>query len=77
MSVMGFPQGHSNPSCRRVLNFSSYGSDIILTTEDDKRLCRTANEDYCDDDDNENDTAPATADDEGEVSLPIRQPGLF
>ena len=39
------------------------------------RLCRIANGDYGEDDDNENETAPPTAEDEGEVSLPIRVPG--
>ena len=63
---------HSNPST----NFSSDGSDIILTTEEDNRLCRIANGDYGDDDDNENETAPPTAEDEGEVSLPMRLPGV-
>ena len=62
---------HSNPST----NFSSDGSDIILTTEEDNRLCRIANGDYGDDD-NENETATPTAEDEGEVSLPIRLLGV-
>ena len=44
----------------RVLDFSSDGSDIILTTGEDNRLCRIANGDYGDDDDNENETAPPT-----------------
>ena len=35
-----------------------------------------ANGDYGDDDDNENETAPPTAEDEGEVSVPIRLPGV-
>ena len=61
----------------RVLDVSSDGSDIILTTEEDNRLCRIANGDYGDDDDNENETAPPTAENEGEVSLPMRLPGLF
>ena len=52
----------------RVLDFSSDGSDI-LTTEENNRLCGIANGDYGDDDDNENETAPPTAEDEGEVSL--------
>ena len=62
---------HSNPST----NFSSDGSDIILTTEEDNRLCRIANGDYGDDD-NENETAPPTAENEGEVSLPKRLLGV-
>ncbi|CAH3162732.1 unnamed protein product [Porites lobata] len=68
----------NSPKCilTRVLDFSSDGSDIILTTEEDNRLCRIANGDYGDDDDNENETAPPTAEDEGEVSLPIRLPGV-
>ena len=66
MSVMGIPPSASN------LN----GSHIILTTEDDNRLCRIANGDYGDDDDNENETAPPTAEDEGEVSLPMRPLGV-
>ena len=70
MSVMGIP------ILTRVLDFSSDGSDIILTTEEDNRLCRIANGGYGDDDDNENETAPPTAEDEGEVSLPIRLPGV-
>ena len=67
-----------SPKCilTRVLNFSFDGSDIILTTEEDNRLCRIANGDYGDDDDNENETAPPTAEDEGEVSLPMRLPGV-
>ena len=48
----------------RVLDFSSDGLDIILTTEEDNRLCRITNGDYGDDDDNENETA-STAEDEG------------
>ena len=59
-----------------MLDFSSDGSDIILTTEEDDRLCRIANGDYGDDDDNENETAPPTAEDEGEASLPIRLLGV-
>ncbi|CAH3175052.1 unnamed protein product [Porites lobata] len=68
----------NSPKCilTRVLDFSSDGSDIILTTEEDNRLCRIANGDHGDDDDNENETAPPTAEDEGEVSLPIRLPGV-
>ena len=68
----------NSPKCilTRVLDFSFDGSDIILTTEEDNRLCRIANGDYGDDDDNENETAPPTAEDEGEVSLPIRLPGV-
>ena len=68
----------NSPKCilTRVLDFSSDGSDIILTTEEDNRLCRIANGDYGDDDDNENETAPPTAEDDGEVSLPIRLPGV-
>ena len=59
----------------RVLDFSSDGPDIILTTEEDNRLCRIANGDYGDDDDNENETAP-TAEDEGEVSLLMKLLGV-
>ena len=55
---------HSNPGTRD-------GSDTILATEDN-RLCRIANGDHGDDDDKKNETAPPTAEDEGEVSLPIR-----
>ena len=68
----------NSPKCilTRVLNFSSDGPDIILTTEEDNRLCRIANGDYADDDDNENETAPPTAEDEGEVSLPMRMLGV-
>lgn len=68
----------NSPKCilTRVLDFSSDGSDIILTTEEDNRLCRIANGDYGDDDDNENETAPPTAEDEGGVSVPIRLPGV-
>ncbi|CAH3164136.1 unnamed protein product [Porites lobata] len=68
----------NSPKCilTRVLDFSSDGSDIILTTEEDNRLCRIANGDYGDDDDNENETAPPTAEDEGEVSVPIRLLGV-
>ena len=53
----------NSPKCilTQVLNFSSDESDIILTTEEDNRLCRVANGDYGDDDDNENETAPPTA----------------
>ena len=36
----------------RVLDISSDGSDIILTTEKDNKLCRIANGDYGDDCDN-------------------------
>ena len=60
----------------RVLDFSSDGPDIILTTEEDNRLCRIANGDYGDDDDNENETAPPTAEDEGEVSLLMKLLGV-
>ena len=68
----------NSPRCilTRVLNFSSDGSDIILTTEEDNRLCRIANGEYGDDDDNANETAPATAEDEGEVSFPMRLLGV-
>ena len=68
----------NSPKCilTQVLDFSSDGSDIILTSEEDNRLCRIANGDYGDDDDNENETAPPAAEDEGEVSLPIRLPGV-
>ena len=64
----------NSPKCilTRVLNFSFDGSDIILTTEEDNRLCRIANGDYGDDDDHENETALPTAEDEREVSLPMR-----
>ena len=34
------------------------------------------NGDYADDDDNKNETAPPTAEDEGEVSLPMRLLGV-
>ena len=63
----------NSPKCilTQVLNFSSDESDIILTAEEDNRLCRVANGDYGDDDDNENETAPTT-EDEGEGSLPMR-----
>ena len=60
----------------RVLDFSSDGSDIILTTEEDNRPCRIANGDYGDDDDNGNETAPPTAEVEGVVFLPIRLLGV-
>ena len=60
----------NSPKCIRTRD----GSDIILTTEEDNRLCGIANGDHGDDDDNENETAPPTAEDEGEVSLPIRLP---
>ena len=72
-----FCNGNS-PKCIliRALDFSSDGSDIILTTEEDNRLYRIANGDYGDDDENENETAPPTAKDKGEVSLPIRLPGV-
>ena len=73
MSVMELPQVHSNPSTRL---FFRWIRDIILTTEEDTRLCRIANGDYGDDDDNENETAPPTAEDKGKVSLPIRLPGV-
>ncbi|PFX25694.1 hypothetical protein AWC38_SpisGene9688 [Stylophora pistillata] len=68
----------NSPKCilTRVLDFSSDRSHIILTTEEDNRLCRIANGDYGHHDDNENETAPPTAEDEGEVSLPIRLPGV-
>ncbi|CAH3132554.1 unnamed protein product [Porites lobata] len=49
---------------------------LTYTSEEDNRLCRIANGDYGDDDDNENETAPPTAEDEGEVSVPIRLPGV-
>ena len=62
---------HSN----RITRLFSDVSDVILTTEEDNRLCRIANGD-CDDDDSENETAPPTAEDEGEVSLPIRLLGV-
>ena len=64
----------NTPKCilTRALDFSFNGSDIILTTEEDNRLCRIANADYGDDNDNKNKTAPPTAEDEGEVFLPIR-----
>ena len=67
-----------SPKCilTRVLNFSFDGSDIILTTEEDNRLCRIANRDYGGDDNNENETASPTAEDEGEVSLPMRLLGV-
>ncbi|XP_022798292.1 uncharacterized protein LOC111336445, partial [Stylophora pistillata] len=66
------------PKCilTQVHDFSSDGSGIILTTEENTRLCRIANGDYGDDDDNENEIAPPTAKDEGEVSLPMRLPGV-
>ena len=38
----------------RSLDFSSDGSDIILTTEEDNRPYRIANGDYGDDDENAN-----------------------
>lgn len=63
----------------QVLNCSSDGSNIISTSEEDNTLCRIANGNYGDDDDdddNENGTAPPTVEDEGEVSLPIRLPGV-
>ena len=63
---------HSNPSTRLF----SDGSDITLTIEEDNRLCRITNGDYGDDDDNENETAPSTADDEGEVSLLMKLLGV-
>ena len=65
----------NSPKCilTRVLDFSSHGSDIIFTTEEDNRLCRIAYGDYGD---NTNETAPPTAENEGEVSLPIRLPGV-
>ncbi|CAH3181803.1 unnamed protein product, partial [Porites lobata] len=44
-------------------------SPKCILTREDNRLCRIANGDYGDDDDNENETAPPTAEDEGEVSL--------
>ena len=68
----------NSPKCilTRVLDLSSHGSDIILTTEKDNRLCRIANKEYGNDDGNENETAPPTAEDEGEVSLPLRLPGV-
>ena len=62
---------HSN----RITRLFSDVSDVILTTEEDNRLCRIVNGDY-DDDDSENETAPPTAEDEGEVSLPIRLLGV-
>ena len=62
---------HSN----RITRLFSDVSDVILTTEEDNRLCRIANGDY-DDDDSENETAPPTAEDEGEVFLPIRLLGV-
>ena len=68
----------NSPKCilTRLLDLSSDVSDVILTTEEDNRLCRIANGDY-DDDDSENETAPPTAEDEGEVlSLPIRLLGV-
>ena len=67
----------NSPKCilTGLLDFSSDVSDVILTTEEDNRLCRIANGDY-DDDDSENETAPPTAEDEGEVSLPIRLLGV-
>ena len=71
----------NSPQCilTQVLNCSSDGSDIISTSEEDNTLCRIANGNYGDDDDdddNENETAPPTVEDEGEVSLPIRLPGV-
>ena len=68
----------NSPKCilTRALNFSSDGSDIILATEEDNRLCRIANGDYGGDDDNENETAPPIAEDEGEVFLPMRLLGV-
>ena len=75
----------NSPQCilTQVLNFSSDGSDIISTSEEDNTLCRIANGNYGDDDDdddddddNENETAPPTVEDEGEVSLSIRLPGV-
>ena len=61
-----FCNGNS-PKCIVIwaLDFSSDGSDIILTTEEDDRLCLIANGDYGDDDDNENETAPPTAKEKG------------
>ena len=50
-----------NSILTRILDFSSNRSDIILTTEEDKRLCQIANGKYGDDDDNEIETAPPTA----------------
>ena len=65
----------NSPKCilTRALDFSSDGSDIILTTEEDNRLCRIA---HGDDVDNENETVSPTAEDEGEVSLPMRLLGV-
>lgn len=57
----------NSPKCilTRVLDFSSDGSDIILTTEEDNcGLCRIASGDFGDNDGNENETAPPTAEDE-------------
>ena len=48
----------------------------MLTTEEGDRLCRIAIGDYGDDDDNENETVLPNAEDEGEVSLPTRLPGI-
>ena len=50
----------------------------FLATEENNRLCRIANGDYGDDDDNENENenVPPTAEDEGEVSLPMRLLGV-
>ena len=62
---------HSNPSTPATFQ-SSDGSDIILRTEEDNRLCRIAHGDYGDNVDKENETAPSTAENEGEVSLPMR-----
>ena len=67
----------NSPKCilTGLLDFFSGVSDVILTTEEDNRLCRIVNGDY-DDDDSENETAPPTAEDEREVSLPIGVPGV-
>ena len=63
---------HSNPSTRLFFRWIRHH----FNNRGCNRLFRIANGDYGHDDDNENETASTTAEDEGEVSLPIRMPGV-
>ena len=63
---------HSNPSTRLFFRLIRHH----FNNRGGNRLCRIANGDYGEDDDNENESASPTTEDEGEVSLPIRVPGV-
>ena len=62
---------HSNPSNRLFFRWIRHHFN-----RGGNRLCRVANGDNGENDDNENESVSPTAEDEGEVSLPIKVPGV-